>query len=453
MTDKDIHAFEQYAFAVLRADAAAKEKPLFLGNELPRDLAFLDAHAPDGLLDITGPVAVQVTENLSSRKLETIASRLAELMGEPVSLLFVARRVPTKVREFAKADRNIHVLDSHDLEKLSERYPEAAAPFRPSLRKEAIESLKSGGSSDDRDQNLAALSAALRSDRLALFLGAGVSASAGLPDWNGLLKDLATTLFRETATDVLTPAEEDTVFEYFQTEVPSSPLIVARLLRENFSSRFADKIRRALYRSNPRDSQLLAEISALCLPARNRMGPPGVVTFNFDDLLERELARRGVAFRPIFSEGHEATREELPIYHVHGYLPSTEELTKEAQSSLVFSEEAYHAQSADPYSWSNITQLNLLRSNVCLFVGLSMSDPNLRRLLEITITKKPATRHYAILKDHWNSTMAGKLTGATSSLPRIFRGLEEGSLSRLGVSVIWVGGYDEIPELLRLIRQ
>lgn len=54
----------------------------------------------------------------------------------------------------------------------------------------------------------------------------------------------------------------------------------------------------------------------------------------------------------------------------------------------------------DPYSWSNLIQLNYLRENTCLFIGLSLTDPNLRRLLDIASRKhdNDVPKHYAILK-------------------------------------------------------
>ena len=51
----------------------------------------------------------------------------------------------------------------------------------------------------------------------------------------------------------------------------------------------------------------------------------------------------------------------------------------------------------DVYNWSNIKQINALREKNCLFIGCSLSDPNMRRLLDIAYDKSEA-KHYAILK-------------------------------------------------------
>ena len=42
---------------------------------------------------------------------------------------------------------------------------------------------------------------------------------------------------------------------------------------------------------------------------------------------------------------------------------------------VVFSEDAYHSQFMEPFSWSNLIQLNKLGQSTCLFVGLSLTDP------------------------------------------------------------------------------
>jgi hypothetical protein len=49
--------------------------------------------------------------------------------------------------------------------------------------------------------------------------------------------------------------------------------------------------------------ELLESIAALCVAPRGRFGLAGVVNYNFDDLLESALARRGVQYQAVFTEG------------------------------------------------------------------------------------------------------------------------------------------------------
>jgi hypothetical protein len=133
-------------------------------------------------------------------------------------------------------------------------------------------------------------------------------------------------------------------------------------------------------------------------------------------------------------------------------LPRTGQITPTQRDALVFSEDAYHHQFLDPYLWTNITQLNLLRNNVCLFIGLSLTDPNQRRLLEITVSKKPGLRHYAILRDHWMGKNFAALSPQGQDLAKVFKGLEESSFLNLGISVLWIKDFPDIPKLLSQIN-
>ena len=84
------------------------------------------------------------------------------------------------------------------------------------------------------------------------------------------------------------------------------------------------------------------------------------------------------------------------MYHVHGYLPRTGRIPDSME--LVFSEDAYHNQFIDPFSWSNLILLNKLTQNTCLFIGVSLTDPNMRRLLDVAWRKNPDKErsHYII---------------------------------------------------------
>ena len=451
---RDPRRFEQYALAVLRAHAAARGGTLLTGNELGQGP--FDGLAPEGLLASSGPTYVEVKDRASVRTLLELVDRLTTHVGAGASLLVVARTFAgspdtLQARINQETDVPVQVMGRRELDRLAEAYAGAASPFGEEFGPAAIESSRSNANAAERVHSLTALRTAFRADRLALFLGAGVSASAGLADWATLLRQLSAELLDQEAPQTLEADQKDALLEYFTEGLPSSPLIVARLLQESFGARFTTSVRKAIYARPGSGSSLLTEIASLCAPGRHRAGPPGVVTFNFDDLLEKELDARELPYVSIFREGQESTPEELPIYHVHGFLPSKARLSQAHEESLVFSEEAYHAQFSDPYSWNNIVQLNYLRSHVCLFVGLSMSDPNLRRLLEITVKKKPATRHYAILKDRW-LPLEG-LEGTSSDVPSLLRGLEQASLARLGVEVLWVDRYDEIPVLLQQVRR
>ncbi len=149
---------------------------------------------------------------------------------------------------------------------------------------------------------------------------------------------------------------------------------------------------------------------------------------------------------------------ELPIYHVHGYLPRDGSITP--LHEIVFSEDAYHSQFIDPFSWANLTQLIHFSQNICIFIGLSMTDPNLRRLLDVSMRKNPNRKanHYIFKKRYSPDEVRERFSTLeiggddfenAADFMRIAEVLEETDANNLGMNVIWIDAYDEIPSFLR----
>ena len=183
------------------------------------------------------------------------------------------------------------------------------------------------------------------------------------------------------------------------------------------------------------ETNMMKAIVELARPKRRGNRLESIITFNFDDLLEHALTKNHIEYCSIWKEGQTHGINELPIYHVHGFLPNERDIK---EPNLVFSEEAYHSQFIDPYSWSNLIQLNTFSKNVCLFVGLSLSDPNLRRLLDISWRRNQRCRHYIIMKKTPHKNRTDEITTM----------LFEQDANSLGLNVIWCSDYSEIPDIL-----
>ena len=186
------------------------------------------------------------------------------------------------------------------------------------------------------------------------------------------------------------------------------------------------------------------------------------MTYNFDDLIERELSKREITHKSIFEEIDLPSPEELPLYHVHGYLPEDRsQYTNLDKSTLVFSEEGYHKIYNDSYHWSNLVQLNSLKESTCVMIGLSMTDPNLRRLLEIASRSIERPKHYAFLKrisiDEFATDNSKKLVNAPQATIKTFldrhHSLNEEVLKELGVNIIWYETYEDIPKIINEITK
>jgi SIR2-like domain len=174
------------------------------------------------------------------------------------------------------------------------------------------------------------------------------------------------------------------------------------------------------------------------------------VNYNFDDLLDEKLREQHVKCRTVVSGKDVVPPGTLPCYHVHGLISSREYTRRRlgrAQGTLVFSEDEYHAEYSDPYKWSNMTQMSLLGRYTGLFIGLSMEDPNIRRLIDVTHRQYPENVNYAILPR--KNKMTGRKDNADSVMKNLFEEVESNSFGRIGVKVIWVDSFEEIPDIIR----
>lgn len=308
---------------------------------------------------------------------------------------------------------------------------------------------------EKRSRMLARLGEEYRKDRLVLFVRAGASKDAGVVGWDELISELSVTYIdRELKKSHISveETEKKEILSELNARGKGRLLLQARLLRHALDKDFSAEIKQILYRKKSGNSELLKQIVRLCTPERGKFGIRAIVDYNFDDLIETALEKGNVRCRPVYRAGITPETAELGIYHVHGFLPRKEELYPDLEKSLlIFSEESYHRLLSEPYHWANLCQLNFLNNNTCLFVGLSMTDTNLRRLLEAAWQNSDSPdecRHYAILKKE----TAENGSRAKRSFARAYRTLQEESYAEFGIDVLWVDDYSEIPALLRQIK-
>ena len=64
-------------------------------------------------------------------------------------------------------------------------------------------------------------------------------------------------------------------------------------------------------------------------------------------------------------------------------------------------EKEYHKIYQEYYNWGNVEQLQALCRSTCFFMGLSMKDPNMRRLLDIAADggNEREAVHFAFLRE------------------------------------------------------
>jgi len=280
----------------------------------------------------------------------------------------------------------------------------------------------------------------LSKGRLTLFCGAGVSVGAGIPAWNDLLLNLLESMMTQISEKTLLDVGWKSAKEFWERNQASS-LILGKYIKNYLGKEFSRKVRDVLYQSQPTTCPLIESIIGLARPQRDNKPLDSIITFNFDCLIEESLNKEKIKNKAIYAEGNVHDPSELPIYHVHGYLPRKGILTE--QNELVFSEDAYHSQFIDSFSWSNLIQLNKLTQNTCLFIGISLTDPNMRRLLDVAWRKNPykELKHYIIKK-------VPKTNNGIDAIDKVTKLLEEQDANALGLNVILISEYDQIPSIL-----
>lgn len=323
---------------------------------------------------------------------------------------------------------------------------------------------------DRLEEQLNLLHGIYERDGLSLFIGAGMSADAGIPQWNAFVHSLLVAVVgKELGEDLGSTDDLARVAEAAGRKLGSeSPLILARYARLGLEGSgkaetvsFRELLTRILYgeleKRRPGPGSLAAKVARLCQPLRNSSGISSVVTYNFDDILEQRLVAEGVRHRSVYWAGDRASSKELAIYHVHGFLPRDPSGFPELEKSpLAFAEEGYHSLYRDPFHWTNVVQLHELRERTCLLIGLSLKDPNLRRLLDVS-ADPGQPRHFAILKrdsidDFFQNPEDQVRREVGEAFLRTHLRLQERLYAELGVQVLWVERHEDIPAVLETIR-
>lgn len=256
---------------------------------------------------------------------------------------------------------------------------------------------------------------ALKKESIVLVLGAGVSASAGLPTWNELMVKICQVFFyhwefyiTENRATLTSPPRELSIFfpEPDENIFAKNILVMGEAFAKGNSVHVAQQIkncirdldwvwllRKCLYGEfnsrEIRQSQLIDCLTALCAEeGRVKV----VVNYNYDSIFEDALSTKSLSFTVVSDAQGGIKRGSLPIYHVHGYLKRG----GGPKTRVILAEDDYHQELVASYSWSNLIQSSLLMQSTCVFIGTSMTDPNLRRLLRsaFVVSKR---FHYAFL--------------------------------------------------------
>lgn len=292
---------------------------------------------------------------------------------------------------------------------------------------------------------------------LALVLGAGVSVDAKIPAWDEFIDKL----FIKILINEMSPKknkEYTGTINFIKNEITkkNNVLTTLRYIKQFISyEEYLNLVHQVIYENDPSsETPLISSIIELCKSKNSKSLVKNIITFNFDDLIENQLRKKKIKHNIISCIEDSYEQDNLNVYHVHGYLPKNKNNFIEKSIELVFSEEDYHRVYGNPYCLSNFVQLNSLWSNTCLFIGCSLNDPNLRRLLDTEILKINNHRHFAILKReklnvNYDEMINNEIIDNFNNLDLF---IKNKLFDSLGIEIIWIDDYSEIPIILSKIR-
>ena len=207
------------------------------------------------------------------------------------------------------------------------------------------------------------------------------------------------------------------------------------------------------YRDTILNTTTAYQIAPVILDAiAQKNGPQIILSFNAEPLLLTILNSFIVdqndqmpkkVFSKVINSVSNYGMDIIPYVFCHGLLPVNDTSHKFSASidKLVFLENEYLHIANNSFSWQSATFLNTCVSKHIVFIGTSLTDPNMRRWLSWTHTNrldemrqnnlniKDSTQHY------WIRTMPTN----RDVLPWI-----ESAVAHLGIRVVWIETWDQV---------
>ena len=264
-------------------------------------------------------------------------------------------------------------------------------------------------------------------NKVTLFVGAGLGNSLKLPDWKSLLSNVYSS--------VSIPINEVDIDEICNND----PLIKAGFLIGDIDNSNVSIIENQLYPPGfqKKTSILLDAIRDLVLFHNDTI--ESIITYNYDDYIERSLREKGVECESVY-RGIRAGRK-FPVYHVHGFISSSLGQKSSPRGEIILTEKKYHEVFNKAYSWINVEQYHALSRNTCIFIGTSMTDPNVRRLMDAVLAESSGDSIYVL--------MSKETSKVPLSIEKQY--VFTSTMWNLGAQVIWCDKHVDVPHLLKTI--
>jgi hypothetical protein len=270
---------------------------------------------------------------------------------------------------------------------------------------------------------------------VSVFVGAGVSMEAGLPSW----QELVTRLLRAVGEEDLDGSQLDLWLARTLTEGPLAAAAIAKALHGGDDAWFRIALREALYAPYGPDAYGPGALAGQIAWLKTKLGGRlRLLTVNYDGLLEAALADAGLEAEPYVKAQAEPSGKAA-VWHLHGRLMRRPRGTSwRSTGKLVLAEGDYvrSTYATFPHEWV----ADCLENTLCIFVGLSMTDPNLIRWLYAQGGEAPFPR-FAVFVRQGSAVPDDDVRAMLE-----FAAAERWRLS--GVTPVWTNYYGEVAQML-----
>lgn len=286
------------------------------------------------------------------------------------------------------------------------------------------------------------------SGNISFALGAGCSINSNISDWNTLSFALGYDLLHNVVyskdspykTMMITSELNEQIFSNFEKNSALDAIYHSYVNTPGFSkSGYFKAMKDVLYMSfdNPKDAnnELLRSINA-CIIRKN---VDQIINYNFDCVLE--LNHNNVYksnSKEVFNS--QVSIGKCVVNHVHGYIPYDYD-GKTMVNNFVFTDKEYYENMLNKNNFCNTKQDYIFNNYNVLFVGVSFTDSNMKERLRERKTKNFTNNIYGFLK---LPKFKGKGT-EIDVMRNKYKLIQQSYFDSLGVKILWVDDYDEIP--------
>lgn len=226
-----------------------------------------------------------------------------------------------------------------------------------------------------------------------LVVGTGIN-NRLTPVWTKLIESIINYIL-ESKLHYLNKKDRNELLKLFMKEdVYTQALIIKHYLGKK---EYIMLIRDEIYKNHDQynkniEESLIPQISDFCKSNLVK----SIISVNYDDYLESYLSSEDVKFTSIynFEKIKSIKKNVIPIYHIHGYIDRKHTFSELFNQKITFSIDEYFNLFNNPFIWQNIMPIYNFMLYPSIFLGTSLDDINLMRIVELSDQDKEKPNAY-----------------------------------------------------------